>query len=123
MEKNDKKPTEKSKVRIAVATGLAIGAVIGGAVIYIMNGDSIKLGKLLKEYKQYGKNNEGKTLIDVLTKYAKNSDHFVHTTPVDDTETMANLVEGAKTLIESAEENGHIDEPVTALIAFTKNTK
>jgi hypothetical protein len=120
MENEGKKTTEKRKVRIAVATSLAVGVVIGGTVIYIMNGDSIKLGRLLKEY---GKNKEGKTLIDCLTEYAKNSNHFVHTTPTDDTVTMANLVEGAKTLIESAEENGHIDEPVTALIAFTKNTK
>lgn len=117
MEKNDKKTTEKSKVRIAVATGLAVGAVIGGTVIYIMNGDSIKLGRLLKEY---GKNKEGETLIDCLTNYAKNSYWFYHVVPMDDSTSIKDLASGAEAIVKNAVEGGHEADNVTALIAFTK---
>lgn len=116
-EKKEKKSTEKNKVRIAVATSMAVGAVIGGTVMYIVNGDSIKLGKLLKEY---GKNKEGKTLIDCLTEYAKNSYWFYHVTPNEDAVSITDLVSGAEALVKSAVEEGHEGDNVTALIAFTK---
>lgn len=121
MENEGKKTTEKRKVGIAVGVSLAVGALIGGSVVYVLNGDSIKLGKILKEY---GKHDDGRTLVDALTEYAKNSYWFYHVTPgADQNVTMKDLHSGAETLIKDAIESGRADDEVTTLIAFTKKAK
>ena len=121
MENKTEKLIEKRKVKIAVATGLAVGAAIGGAVIYAMNGDSIKLGKILKEF---GKNAEGQLLTDILTEYANGSNRIDYTTPKKGViKTMAELGEGAKILIDDAVENGRSNNNVVALMVFTKKVK
>ena len=124
MEKNENKVkrfVEEHKTAIAVTTGLAIGAVVGGAAIYVATGDARKLWDLLGEY---NKDNKGNALTTKLFQYASGADYTKRAEPdIGIVKTVGDLGECAAAIMEDYKGDNGLSDEVVGLILFTKKAE
>lgn len=117
-----KRFVEEHKTAIAVTTGLAIGAVVGGAAIYVATGDARKLWNLLGEYGPNDKTME--TLRAKVLQYAGGANMSRHAEPsLGIVKTVADLGDCATAIMENYERDNHLTDEVVGVLVFTNSAK
>lgn len=120
MEKeNVKEQNGKTKTAIKVATGVIVGALIGGAAVQYKNRDAIKLAKLIGGPSF---ENDGSSLVKIVIDWASRGNAVYDSVP--DNATKLNEIGGAfDSLVNYAAKYGRDSDEVIGSVIFTKKTK